>query len=382
MSTTSVRAYLVTLCVLSVSLLISLPATALDGEIEMVEETSTPRMLSVEGFVDAYYSYDFGDPNDNVKPLLFNYNRHNEFSINVAMLSVGYEQDRVRGRIGLMAGTYSEYNYAAELPQVRPIYEAWGGYELFENVWWDAGLFPSHIGWESVHSTSNITLTRSLAAANSPFFLAGTRLYWTPSDTLTLGLTLANGWQNVAETNDSKGIGTQVTWSPSDVFTLNSSTWVSDEIAAGSRLRLFHDLYGVVNLGRASFIAGLDTGMQRTPDGAEKEWDIWWTAAALARVNLTNVVATGARVEYFHDPGQVIIVTGNPNGIRTLGASLNLDFALAESAVFRLEGRMFRDARELYMLGKNPSQTNIAATAALTLAFDHLLDLTPSASEE
>ena len=105
-------------------------------------------------------------------------------------------------------------------------------------------------------------------------------------------------------------------------------------------------------------------------------------AAALARVNLTNVVATGARVEYFHDPGQVIIVTGNLNGIRTLGASLNLDFALAESAVFRLEGRMFRDARELYMLGKNPSQTNIAATASLTLAFDHLLDLTPSASEE
>ena len=356
---------------------LALGATAASAQDEPAEAVDQSELI-VSGFIDSYYAYDFGDPGDSLRPgFLFNHTRHNEISNNIAMVSLRYGEDRVRGALGLMAGTYSEYNYAAELPQLRSIFEAWGGLRLARDVWWDVGIFPSHMGWESAISTLNPTLTRSMAAENSPYFLAGTRIYWTPTPRWSFGLTVANGWQNIVETNEGKGVGTQVVWKPNDLLTLNSSSWVSDEIAGEERLRLFHDLYGVLTLGEFSLIAGVDIGAQQAPEERADGWDIWWTTALIGRAQWQEWFATGVRAEYYQDPDQVIVFTGIDEGIQTFGASLNLDFLVDQTAMVRLEGRGFRDVHSIYEFDGEASPWNFALTASLAISFEKSIPGSP-----
>jgi hypothetical protein len=345
-------------------------------------ETSTPEVVTASAFLDTYYAYEFGNPADNLRPgFLFNHNRHNEFTINMALLGLGYEGSVVRAKLSLMAGTYAQYNYAAELPMLRSIFEARAGIRLAENLWWDAGVFPSHLGWESAISIVNPTLTRSLASANSPFYLAGTKLYWQPSEQWTLGLVLANGWQNIQETpgNGSKGGGTQVTWSPSEVLSLNSSTWISNEFpGTDPRLRLFHDFYAAIRpLGSLSFLLGFDIGAQQTADDVDRPWDVWWTTALITRLELSESLASALRLEYYSDPNEVIIeIDGDPS-LRTVAASLNFDVRPAGPLLLRLEGRALRATEEVFTLGGEPSRFNVAVTASMAIAFDAKMAIAP-----
>ena len=54
--------------------------------------------LSVKGFVDAYYGYNFAEPKGNERPsYLYNHTRHNEISLNLALIQLNYEADKTRG---------------------------------------------------------------------------------------------------------------------------------------------------------------------------------------------------------------------------------------------------------------------------------------------
>ncbi len=133
-------------------------------------------------FLDTYYSYDFNKPQTHEKPPFFyNYKRHNEININLALIRGAYNTDKVRANLGLMAGTYPEYNLAAEPGLLKHIYEANIGAKVSKqnNVWIEAGVFPSHIGFESAISKDCQTLTRSILAENSPYYEAGVKSSYT-----------------------------------------------------------------------------------------------------------------------------------------------------------------------------------------------------------
>lgn len=173
--------------------------------------------LTVMGFVDVYYAYDFGHSTDDERPpFLFQYDRHNEVDLNLGLVHVGYAKQRMRAALGLMAGTYPQANLIAEPKLLRNIYEARVGLKLSKRkeLWLDAGVFPSHIGLESAIGTDNWTLTRSVIAENSPYYLSGARLTWTVSKKLELAALMMNGWQRIRRVqNNTPCLGTQVVWS-------------------------------------------------------------------------------------------------------------------------------------------------------------------------
>lgn len=142
-------------------------ATSIFGCLLAQDSLQKSANLTWSGFVDAYYSYDFSQPANHEKaPFLYNHNRHNEFTINLALLTVSYKDSTKRANIGLMAGTYPQYNLAAEPELLRHIYEANVGVKLSKkrDVWLDVGILPSHIGFESAISKDCWTLTRSILA--------------------------------------------------------------------------------------------------------------------------------------------------------------------------------------------------------------------------
>jgi hypothetical protein len=127
-------------------------------------------------FIDLYYGFDFKKSEEKKRlPFLYNHTRNDGPSINLALVQVAYESKRFRGKLGLQKGTYPQDNYNEEPKVLRWLNQANIGFAFNKSktLWLDAGLMPSHIGFENAVSTKNPTLSRSLIAENSPYFLTG-----------------------------------------------------------------------------------------------------------------------------------------------------------------------------------------------------------------
>lgn len=132
--------------------------------------------LTISGYLETYYSYDFANPSNHARqPFVYSYNRHNEFNLNLGFIKLAYNTDKARANIALMAGTYSNDNLSAEPGVLKNIFEANAGFKISKNknLWVDAGIFASHIGFESAIGKDCWNLTRSILADNSPYLKVG-----------------------------------------------------------------------------------------------------------------------------------------------------------------------------------------------------------------
>ncbi|SKA13982.1 Putative beta-barrel porin-2, OmpL-like. bbp2 [Chitinophaga eiseniae] len=329
--------------------------------------------LTFSGYAEAYYSYDFNQPANHTRPgFLYNFNRHNELNLNLAMLKANYTSDRVRGNIALMAGTYAQYNLAAEPSIFQYVYEANVGVRVGKNVWIDAGIMPAHIGFESAIGKDCYTLTRSMLAENSPYYETGAKITWTPNDKWSFAAMYLNGWQRTkrVDGNQTPNFGTQITFKPSAKVLLNWSTYAGNDLPDSTRrMRYFNNLYGTFGItDKFSLIAGIDYGLQQKAKGSS-DLSNWYTPIVIARYAFTDKLAAAGRVEYFNDADGVVIATDTPHGFQTTGYSLNLDFAPVSNVMFRVEGRMFNGRDKTFIKGTDLKNNNAAVTASLAVWF-------------
>lgn len=319
------------------------------------EADSTARHLKISGYVETYYVYDFGNPASHNRPdFLYSFNRHNEVNLNLGFVQAEYERDRVRGKLALMTGTYANANLAAEPGVLKNIFEANAGVKISgtKNLWVDAGIFASHIGFESAIGANCWNMTRSILAENSPYYLSGAKISYTSDNGqwFLSGLVL-NGWQRIQRVpgNQTPAFGHQITWTPNEKVTLNSSSFIGSDTPDNARLmRYFHNFYGQFQLTpNWGLIAGFDIGAQQQSPGSSKT-DVWYTPVLIMRWQpSTSDWAVAARAEYYADPSQVIISTNSPNGFQTFGYSLNVDRSIGSNLLWRTEIRTFQSRQDL-----------------------------------
>lgn len=329
--------------------------------------------LTFSGYVEAYYTYDFDEPANHTRPaFLYNHTRHNELNINLAFLKANYNSDRVRGNVAIMAGTYAQYNLAAEQELVRHIYEANIGVRIGKNLWVDAGIMPSHIGFESAISKDCMTATRSIMAENTPYYEAGAKITWSPNDKWTLAAMYLNGWQRIKrpDGNQTPAFGTQLTFKPTGKVTLNWSTFIgNDKPDTARRMRYFNDVYGIFAItDKFSLIAGMDYGLEQKEKG-ESDMNSWYSPIIVAKYALTDKIALAGRYEYYNDEDGVIIATGTPNGFKTSGYSLNLDVAPVSNVLFRIEGKYYNSKDDVFAKNTELKNNNVSVTASLAVSF-------------
>lgn len=307
--------------------------------------------INVSGFLDVFYAYDLDEPTGNSRqPFFYNHNRHNEFNINLGLVRLILEDEKYRSTIALHTGIYANDNYSAEPGLLKSIFEANIGVSLNQNnnLWLDAGVLPSHIGFESAISTNNYTLTRSLAAENSPYFLTGAKLTYTPNEKWEFAGLVTNGWQRIqrVEGNSLLSIGTQVVHTPVDGIKFNWSTFMgTDDADINRRMRYFNNVYGEFRLSHNfNLITGFDLGLQQEHKGASK-YDVWFTPVVIGHINLDNNWGMGMRAEYYNDPEGVIVY----NGFNVTGLSYNLDYAIDSNIMFRMEGRYLSNSNIVFI---------------------------------
>ncbi len=339
--------------------------------------TATTNPLSFSGYVEAYYSYDFDKPADNLRPsLMYSHNRHNEFNINLAFIRGSYSGERERATLALAAGTYMNANYSSETGVLKNIYEANAGYKLSakSNLWIDAGILPSHIGWEGAVSKDCWTLTRSIAADNSPYYEGGARLsYTTNNGKWSLGGYALNGWQRITRVagNSLMSWGTQVQFRPNDHVQLNYSTFIgTDSPDSVRKWRYFHDVFGIFQFNSTvGLTVGFDYGTQQSEKNSSSYYH-WYSPVGIVRITPSTKWAIAMRVEYYNDEHGVIIYTGTANGFQTSGYSVNVDYLPAKNMAVRFEARTLHSKDYIFLKdGLSLQQDNSAITFSMALSF-------------
>jgi hypothetical protein len=333
--------------------------------------------FSVSGYAEPYYGYDLHEPADGNRPgFVYAHNRHNEFNLNIGFIKATVNAQRFRGNFAIMAGTYTNANLSAEPSTLRNLYEANAGIKISKkhDLWVDAGIFGSHIGFESAVGKDCWTLTRSMMAENSPYFESGAKLsYTSPSGQWFLSALALNGWQRIQRVSGNSLIsgGTQIQFKPNSNITLNSSTFFgTDKPDTIGLTRVFHNFYGIFQLNdQFGITLGFDTGWEEN-DRQGEDLNFWYSPVMIARYTINDRVTLAGRIEYYSDEKGVIIATGTSNGFQTLGFSANLDVQVHKNAVWRLEGKLFNSKDEIFIDMKgSPDKSNALLTTALAIWF-------------
>lgn len=332
--------------------------------------------VSFSGYIETYYSYDFGRPLSNTRPgFAYSHNKHNEVALNLGYIKAAYAQNGVRANLAVATGTYMNANLAAEPGVLKNIYEANVGLQLSKtaNLWLDAGIFASHIGFESAIGKDCWSLTRGILADNSPYYESGVKLtYVSPNEKWTLSGLVLNGWQRMQRVpgNRTLGLGHQITYKPNDAVTLNSSSFIgNDKPDSVRQMRYFHNFYGIFQVSpKWAITAGFDIGWEQK-NRESKLYYTWYTPIVMAKLKADNKNSITARIEYYNDPNQVIISTGTTNGFKTWGYSINYDRQLSDQAVWRIEARSFSSNDKIFEKNSRLSTGNFFMTTAIAISF-------------
>lgn len=337
----------------------------------VIAQTIDSLKIDFSGFIESYYAYDFNQPSENQKiPFLYNYNRHNEFNINNALLRVKANYENVYASLALHAGTYVEDNYAAE--DIKLISEAIVGIYLDDKRKHaiEMGIMPSYIGFETATSSSNLTLTRSMLAENSPYFMTGIKYQFQPSDKWTFATFLTNGWQRISKPDKSAfpAFGSQITYKPNEKATLNWSTFIGDEPTEfGLRTRYFSNLYFDYRWNESwRTIVGFDVGMQKAIVG--NNYENWFSPVFIAQYSFNSKWQTAFRTEYYQDENNVIINV-NDLAFKTFGNSLNVDFLPTKNVKIRLEARWLKSQEPIFIRNNQFVEDNFFITKSMSFEF-------------
>lgn len=340
-----------------------------------VAQDSSKNALTVSAYAEIYYQYDFNKPSQGKRPdFIYSHNRHNEFNLNLGFIKASYNKENLKANLAFGTGTYINANYSAEPDVIKNMVEANVGIKLSKkkNLWLDAGILPSHIGFESAVSKDCWTLTRSLLAENSPYFEAGAKLTYTTNNSKWLFSAMAlNGWQRITRVsgNSLMSWGTQLQFKPSDKILLNYSNFFgTDKPDSARQLRIFHNVYGIISLSdKVGLTLGFDIGSEEKINSTG--YNTWFAPVAILKYAINNRWSISGRAEYYQDKNAAIIATGTTNGFQTTGYSLNIDYSPLKKILLRLEGRTLNSKDKIFIKENSLVSYNSFITSSMAIGF-------------
>ena len=327
--------------------------------------------VSFSGYIDIYYSYDFNQPSSEQKlPFMYNYNRQNEFNLNIGLLRAKVDYQNAYAVLSLQSGTYVDDNYTNE--KMKNINEAYVGLFLDQQKKHsvEVGILPSYIGFETAVSHTNLTLTRSLLAENSPYFMTGIKYNYKPSDKWSFSGFVTNGWQRIQkpEKDIPPAFGTQISYKSSSNSVVNWSTFIGKEFnGMDYAMRYFSNLYWDKTWNsKWRTIAGFDYGLQEN-DELSAKYSTWFSPVLITQYSINSKWQTAFRTEYFQDKENVIMAANDE--FKTLGFSINLDYLPNSKVKFRTEARYFDSAKQLFLKDENNVDNDFFITSSLSFEF-------------
>jgi hypothetical protein len=300
-------------------------ATPTDAPVtEAVQGTShpsTPANLTLAGYAEAFYQWNFNNPSNGITNYRGFDNRHNTFTLSNVVFDATGTLGPVTARLALQVGTTPETYYLSEptLPGTNATgqsnFNVWKFIQQ-ANVAWraplgrgllvEAGVFLSPVGPEGMAVHDQWNWSRSNLFFGLPFYHTGARVSYPLSDTLTLTLAGYNGWNSVVDNNTEKSISAALDYVVTDRVTFHVLYFGGVERPTGAPERqngtvpwrnLFDSYLAVYPRPWLSLLVHGNMGIEPNALGTS-----WWAAGALyARVQPVRWLYLAARGDFFYE---------------------------------------------------------------------------------
>jgi hypothetical protein len=364
--------------ILGVHLSTKLPSQVVNSGISDTISGSKLGSVSIGGYIDSYYSYHFNQPENGEVPYFVSMNRHNEVTINLAMLDFRYNSERIRARFAPGFGSYMNANYASEIDGMKNLVEANAGVRIFKNkdIWIDFGILGSPYTNESCISRDHLMYTRSLAPEYVPYYLSGAKVSVPVHNKWNLYFYILNGWQQITDQNKAKSLGMQVEFRPNSTNLINWDFYAGNERSDDfpeNRMRYFTDIYWIYNPdGRFSLTSCAYVGVQYREVPQHNHKALWWQFNLIGRYRVTKNTSLAVRFEYFNDShaAQIRNIVSVSSGFKATGGGLCFNHHISDNALFRLEGRYLHSMNESFKSSNgDPLKSSTSLTGNLTVWF-------------
>ena len=294
----------------------------------------------VSGFIDLYYASNANRPFNHLNfiPGTGTTAEHaDEIALNLAAIEVVRKPAPFGFHLTLVGGDGANVVHAGEPGihghhRVRNLYQASVAYTQ-EKLTVEAGVYPSHIGFEGFFSKDNWNYTRGWLGELSPYYQAGVKAAYAWNDHWSGQLHVLQGWQLIHDNNHAKSVGTQIAYSAGRL-SASVNTLIGPELANDNKdSRVFVDLIATYNVTpKLTAAASLDRGRQELPGTAYANWlgeSVWGRYA----MNTRHAVAV--RADRLRDPNSAI--SGFSQTISS--GTLTYEFDPTKNFILKAEGR-------------------------------------------
>lgn len=293
--------------------------------------------INFSGLVDGYYSWNANHPASKVN-LYRNFDvKANQFSLNMAKLTLTHDADPVGFTLDLGFGRAFDVFHATEpggdildiVPQAFVSFKPakLGGTQF------DFGKFYTSAGAELTETHLNWNYSRALLYANGPYYHAGFRMTQPLGGGWTGGFQLLNGWNNVEDNNSGKTIGVTMAKTSSKVSWFNTYYVGPEKTDTNEGYRHFYDT--VVTFTPNSFVnayVNFDYGTEKLQASGSHDWI---GVAGAAKFQLTDHIAVSPRLEYYYDKDGFI--TGTSQKLKEF--TITGEYKWTEGLLSRVEYR-------------------------------------------
>ena len=313
---------------------------------------SKKKKISINGYLDSYFTYDFNQPKSRSIPYFVSAANHNHFSINLSYLDLKYTNTRFRARFIPGFGSYMKANYTNEKGFMKNIVEASVGICLSKkrNIWLEYGILSSPFTNETAISKDHFMYTRSLAPEYVPYYLTGIKASIPLTSKWNLYTYILNGWQQISDQNNTKSFATQLEYRPNVLNVLNWNTYVGDErshLSPTFRMRYFSDFYWIYSPKKKwNIITCIYGGWQKF---SNQKHAFWWQANVSGKWNFSKKQNLAGRIEYFYDPQNCMITNLLKNEkVSIFSAGICYNVNIQKHILFRVDARQFYTQKPMF----------------------------------
>lgn len=222
-------------------------------------------------------------------------------SVNLVLLDASVESARFRARVELGDGAALDALHGGSA--WKYLVEANAAAALGHGLSVEAGLFPSHLGFEGFASRDNWSYSHGWLGEAMPRYQAGARLDWAVTPKLSTQIAWLSGWDVVERDHRFSSVGAQAAWT-SGRLSAAVNLYGGPRPGRSDGARLFADLW--VELAAtpwlafaAAFDGGVDTA---TTDGAvTRPGEGWYGGAVYARLLPVRFIAFTVRADLLDD---------------------------------------------------------------------------------
>jgi hypothetical protein len=195
----------------------------------------------VSAYLDVAYIVDFNFPENHRWRSRTTSNRFNEFAPNMGFINLRKDAT-TDSRWGIELGAQGGYDskdfaFLQNEPKVsgadtlRHIQRANVSYlaQIGNGLMFQAGLFNSFLGYESLYAKDNANYTRSWIADNTPYMMFGVNARYSFNDRVTVAGFIVNGYYHLSHPNDQPSYGAQVVYKPSAQLTVTETLYAGPD---------------------------------------------------------------------------------------------------------------------------------------------------------